>query len=368
VHVAFSLLTLAPGAVGGSESYARGLLGAFAQGHGPERVTVLIGPALEGGGAVEVRQVAPRIATRGVARLAGLLRGMARRDPSGADVLHHPLTVPAPHPRGPSVLTLHDVLHRELPLLFSRFERSFRRLAYERAARGATRVVTVSEYARGQIVQRVGIAPDRVVAIHSGVDHGRFDPTGPAESPTAGPFVLYPANLWPHKNHERLISALGQIEGLALVLTGAPSPRLAALKDRARREGVEMRHLGYVDDLAPLYRAARALVFPSLAEGWGAPVVEAMACGCPVAASDSPAVAEAVGGAAAAFPPHDVAAMADAIHRVTADDGLREQLRGQGLDRAAQLTWHGAAERHAEVYAEALRTAVRRGAPTRPGR
>jgi glycosyltransferase involved in cell wall biosynthesis len=359
VHVAFSLLTLAPGAVGGSETYARGLLDAFAEGHGPHRVTVLVGPAIAGGGPIEVSQVAPRIADGGVGRLAGLLRGMARGDASGADVLHHPLTVPAPRPRRPSVLTLHDLLHRELPSSFSRAERAFRRFAYEPAARRATRVVTVSEHARGQIIRCLGIPPERIVAIHSGVDHERFARTGPTESPTAAPFVLYPANLWPHKNHERLISALARVEGIALVLTGAPSLRLDALKDHARREGVELHHLGYVDDLAPLYRGARALVFPSLAEGWGAPVVEAMACGCPVAASDSPAVAEAAGGAAALFPPDDVAAMADAIQRVTADDGLLEQLTGQGLERAAQLTWSGAAARHAEVYAGALRTGGR---------
>jgi glycosyltransferase involved in cell wall biosynthesis len=354
VHVAFSLVTLAPGAVGGSETYARGLLEAFAEGLGPERVTVLVGPPVTGSGAVEVRQVAPRIAARGVGRLAGLIRGMARRDSSGADLLHHPLTVPAPRARGPSVVTLHDVLHRELPSSFSRAERAFRRLAYERAARRATRVITVSQHAREQIVQRIGIPAERVVAIRSGIDHARFTPTGPAKSPTAGPFVLYPANLWPHKNHERLIAALARVEGVALVLTGAPSPPLAALEDRARLEGVELRHLGYVDDLAPLYRGARALVFPSLAEGWGAPVVEAMACGCPVAASDSGAVLEASGGAALSFPPHDVVAMADAIRRVTNDGSMREHLRGQGLQRAAQLTWAAAAAGHGEVYAEAL--------------
>ena len=343
--MAFSLLTLAPGQVGGSETYARGLLQAFANGHGPERFTVLEGTAIAGDGA---------------ARLAGLIRGMATPDRSGADVLHHPLTVPAPRARGPWVLTLHDVLHRELPSLFSRAERAFRRVAYDRAARRATRVVTVSEHSRGQIVERLGIAPERVVAIHSGVDHERFNPAGPAATPTERPFVVYPANLWPHKNHERLVSAVGRAEGVALVLTGAPSPRLDTLTEHARREGVELRHLGYVDDLAPLYRGARALVFPSLAEGWGLPVTEAMACGCPVAASDTGAVAEAAGEAALPFPPADVDAMAEAIRRITADDELRGELIGRGFRRAARLTWAAAAARHAEVYEEALGAAAPR--------
>jgi glycosyltransferase involved in cell wall biosynthesis len=357
--VAFSLLTLAPGSIGGSEIYARGLLSAYADGRGPERVTVLVGPAasatLKPEGLVAVRTRPPSVAEAGARRLVGLIRGMAAVDTSDADVLHHPLTVPAPRASGPSVLTLHDLLHRELPSLFSRPERAFRRLAYERAARNATRVVTVSEHARRQIVERLGIDAQRVVTIHSGIDHGRFTPTGPVESPLPGRFVLYPANLWPHKNHERLIAALARVGGVALVLTGAPSPRLGALQDAARREGVELRHLGYVDDLAPLYRGASAVVFPSLAEGWGAPVVEAMACGCPVAASNAAAVVEAAGGAALHFAPRDVSAMADAIRRVIGDDDLREELRGRGLERAGRLTWAVAAERHTDVYADALR-------------
>jgi glycosyltransferase involved in cell wall biosynthesis len=359
VHLAFSLLTLAPGAVGGSETYARGLLGAFVEGHGPERVTVLASPAvsatLRAGGPVEIQARSLTVGEAGGARLAGLLRGMATSDTSGADLLHHPLTVPAPRARGPSVLTLHDVLHREHPSMFSRAERTFRRVAYDRAARNATRVVTVSEHSRRQIVEHLGIAPGRVVAVQSGVDHARFTPAGPLAAPLARPFVLYPANLWPHKNHARLISALAHVGGIALVLTGAPSPRLTRLQDLAQRHGVELRHLGYVDDMPALYRAATALVFPSLAEGWGAPVVEAMACGCPAAASDSGAVAEAAAGAALLFPSDDVAAMADAIRQVTGDESLRQQLRGQGLERAAQLTWARAAAGHAEVYADALR-------------
>jgi glycosyltransferase involved in cell wall biosynthesis len=359
MHLAFSLLTLAPGAVGGSETYARGLLGAYAEGRGPERVKVLANPAaaatIQPGGPVELHERSLNVGDAGAARLAGLVRGMAAPDSSAAELLHYPLTVPAPRARGASVVTLHDVLHREHPAMFSRAERAFRRVAYERAARNATRVVTVSEHSRRQIVELLGIAPERVVAIHSGVDHARFTPAGPLAAPFPGPFVLYPANLWPHKNHERLISALAQVGGLALVLTGAPSSRLASLQALARRHGVDLRHLGYVHDLPALYRAATTLVFPSLAEGWGAPVVEAMACGCPVAASDAGAVAEAAGGAALLFPSDDVVAMADAIRRVTRDEGLREQLRGQGIERAARLTWAAAAARHTEVYADALR-------------
>jgi glycosyltransferase involved in cell wall biosynthesis len=322
-------------------------------------VTVLAGTAaaatLQSGGPVAVQAWPPDVEAAGTARLAGLVRGMRLRDTSDAELLHYPLTVPAPRARGPSVVTLHDVLHRELPSLFGRAERAFRRVAYDRAARRATRVVTVSEHSRRQIVERLGIAPERVAAIRSGADHAWFRPDGPAAAPVAGDFVLYPANLWPHKNHERLVAALARVPGVTLVCTGATYGRLERLEATARSEGVDLRHLGYVDDLAALYRAATALVFPSLAEGWGAPVVEAMACGCPVAASDAGAVAEAAGGAALLFRPDDLDGMAVAIRRIVSDPSLRDELRARGLERAAELTWEASAERHTEVYADALR-------------
>jgi glycosyltransferase involved in cell wall biosynthesis len=217
-------------------------------------------------------------------------------------------------------------------------------------------VITVSEHARGQIVWRLGIAPEHVAAIHAGIDHARFTPTGPAEAPTERPFVLYPANLWPHKNHERLIAALSRVQGVALVLTGAPSPRLAALENQTRREGVELIHLGYVDDLAPLYRGARAVVFPSLAEGWGAPVIEAMACGCPVATSTEASLEEVVGDAALAFDPSEPDAIAGAIDRITQDEGLRAQLREAGLERAKAFTWERSAQAHVETWEAAARS------------
>jgi glycosyltransferase involved in cell wall biosynthesis len=372
LHVAFSLLTLEPGAVGGSETYARGLLGAYGTGAGPERVTVLAGPRAAASlrelerGAVGVREIAgARLRTGRAGRAAALVGGMLRppkeaaRLAEAADVLHLPLTVPIPRARRtPTVLTLFDLLHHDVPALFGRGERAFRKLAYERAARHATHVVTVSEHSRGRIAALLGIEPARIAAIHPGIDHIRFHP-GPATGLEGlalpeRPWVLYPAALWPHKNHERLLAALARIEGVELVLTGATFGREEELRAQARRLGVadRVRHLGFVPAAAlpNLYRAANALVFPSLAEGFGQPALEAMACGCPVAASDTPALAEACADAALLFDPYDPAAIATAITRAMHDEGLREA----GLQRARAFTWERAAGEHAEVYAAAL--------------
>ena len=115
-------------------------------------------------------------------------------------------------------------------------------------------------------------------------------------------------------------------------------------------------HLGYVDEqeVAALYRGAEAMIFPSLYEGFGLPPLEAMACGCPVAASKTGAVAEVCGDAALLFDPNDVDAIEAAISRISSDARLRSELSGAGIKQAANFTWERAARRHLEVYRNAL--------------
>src|SRR5215207_1225675 len=149
------MLTLVPGAMGGSETYARALLREFASGNGPERVSVLLNPraraVYEGGGGGPVRLVERRgfrPARRAPARAAALAAGMAGRRllarglPDGLAVLHYPFTVPIPRAPGPNVVTLHDVQHHDLPSFFPRAERLLRRFTYDDAARRATVVIT----------------------------------------------------------------------------------------------------------------------------------------------------------------------------------------------------------------------------------
>lgn len=292
---------------------------------------------------------------------------VAREVPPGLDLLHFPVTVPIPRTALPEVVTLHDVQHHDLPEFFSRSERALRRLTYDAAARRAAAVVTPSEYSARRITDVLGIPPERVEAIHSGIDHVRFRPEPGAEDSDQlarlglrRPFVLYPANLWPHKNHERLIEAFARVSEpeLDLVLVGQTYGRLQLLAKTARRVGTadRLRHLGYVDrDAVPvLYRAARAVVFPSLYEGFGGPPLEAMACGCPVAASTRAALGEVCGGACLAFEPELVESTAAAIGRVVLDESLRSELREAGLERARSFSWEDAARRHADVYQRVL--------------
>jgi len=377
VHVAFALLTLFPGRVGGSESYVRGLLGEFAAGNGPERVTVLAnGPVMKAyreraGGPVALRHARgyragesdlTRLVAMSTAPLAR--RRLARDLPGDVDVLHHPVTVPIPRMPGvPTVTTVHDLQHRELPGFFSRGERLFRRWAYEGAARRADLVLTPSEHARERLIEIAGVPPERAAAVPLGIDHGRFRPEPTDADATLaerlslpGRYVVYPANLWPHKNHARLIEAFSRLpdDGLELVLSGQDYGRRRELEEQARRLGIEGRvtHLGYLEpeDVPALYRGALAMAFPSLYEGFGSPPLEAMACGCPVASSTRGSLAEVLGDAALSFDPESADDIAAAIARLAEDGALRERLIERGLERARGFTWEAAARRHLELY------------------
>lgn len=366
MHVALALLTLFPGRSGGTETYARALVREFGRGRAAGPMTLLVSErvarALGDPGlpmhVVSSYRTGDSAATRLLAMtFAGLAPRLTGRDvPAGIDVVHYPVTVPIPRVDGAAtVVSLNDVQHHELPEFFSTAERRYRRWAYDGAARRADEVLTLSEHARGQIVERLGVPPDHVTAIPCAVDHDRFSPQpGELDSQLDLPerFLLYPANLWPHKNHERLLRAhaLAGLGDVDLVLTGQTYGRLLPGAAHGR-----VRHLGHVpfERLPALYRRATAMVFPSLFEGFGMPLVEAMASGCPVAASASGAIAETCGDAALLFDPEDEEAIAGAMRRIVEDEELRARLRADGLLRAAGFRWDDVAARHVEVYRRA---------------
>jgi glycosyltransferase involved in cell wall biosynthesis len=203
--------------------------------------------------------------------------------------------------------------------------------------------------------------------VHLGIDHARFAPEPQDDDEATARrhalperFVFYPANLWQHKNHERLIDAFAQVgdDALELLLAGETYGRLEPLLERARRAGVgrRVRHLGHVPpaEVPALLRRATALVFPSLYEGFGAPPLEAMACGCPVASSTRASLAEVCGDAALAFDPEDPGEIAAAIERVATDGELRVDLRDHGLEHAGRFSWEAAARGHVAAYEQAL--------------
>jgi glycosyltransferase involved in cell wall biosynthesis len=351
VHVGISLLTLSPGEQGGAETYARHLLRGL-RSVGTLDYSVFVPgrlvSAAEGIQAVAVRELPfahhgpPRIPAMSI---AGHASGELRRQLRETDVVHYPLTVAVPRTRRARVLTLHDLQHHDFPELFSRSRRAFRHFAYDRAARGAQIVIVPSEFVREQTLERLELDPSRVHVIPHGVEHDLFTPSDePREH-----FLLYPARLWKHKNHPRLLQAFVDLRretpGLRLVLTGDGLDVL-----RNPPDGVEL--LGSVshEELAALYRRAACLVFPSLYEGFGLPVLEAMASGCPVAASDRGAIPEVCGDAAVLFDPDDVYAIANGVREALA---RADELRERGIAHAASFTWEETARRHETAYEQA---------------
>jgi glycosyltransferase involved in cell wall biosynthesis len=352
--IGVSLLTLDPSTVGGSQTYARELVRALTE-HGTFDYRVFVSEiAPEAGGDLRTIVVpefpAGRSRTRRIAGLAfatlwdrRLRRALAREDACG---FHFPLTVMLPRVGVPAAITVHDLQHEVFPQFFSRPQLTYRRHVYGRSVRASRLVIAVSEHVRDDLVGRLGYPREQVRVIYHGVDHERFRPEPGREAPSGGgrgSFLLYPANWWPHKNHEVLLEAFALVRParpeLRLVLTGAGHPNNLP-------EGVAS--LGRVSDerLADLYRTAAGLVFPSLYEGFGLPPLEAMACGCPVAVSLAGALPEICGDAAVYFDPTSIEDIARGIEEVLDDPP------GGRVEQAARYTWEEFARRHDAVYRE----------------
>jgi glycosyltransferase involved in cell wall biosynthesis len=348
VRVGISLLPLASGEAGGSAASARQLVRALGAVGTLEYVVFV--PAHDRAAASGLRAVdvhdrrEPRrrpleLATYAVTAFR-TRRVQTRAD--AVDALHYAVTNPVPRAEAPTVVTLHDSQHRDLPERFDPSRRSFRREEHDAAARAAEAIVVPTQFVRDRAIDRLGVGSERVHVIPPGVNHTLFRP-GEDEREL---FLLYPARAWPHKNHARLFEAFAMLRKdrprLRLVLAGDGLARLGPLPDGVERWGVVA-----PTELASLYRRAACVVYPSLYEGFALPPLEAMACGCVVAASNAAAIPEVCGGAAVLFDPLDPESIVQAILET---DERRAELSELGLFRAAAFTWEDAARRHEEVY------------------
>lgn len=340
--VGIALLTLAPGRMGGSETYARGLTAALSE-HGRESYLVGVPPD-----AVDAASSLPYVVAGAAGdspRPVALLRAaLARSTFRTVGVVHYPLTIALPAPAGRHVVTLHDVLHLDLPELVPRRTRQFRRFAYDRAARRADLVIVPSEFVRERAVRWLRLDPGRVRVVHHAVDTSVFH----ARDRTPEPFLLYPARAWRHKNHDLLFDAFARVRSvrpeLDLVLTGGGHERFATLPDGVRSLGNVS-----VAELSGLYRRASAVVFPSLYEGFGLPVLEALASGCPVVAIAGTAVEEVASAPAVTFAAPEMDAFANGIMDALAVDSA---VLEAAAEAAAGFTWQRVAASHEEIYAE----------------
>jgi alpha-1,3-rhamnosyl/mannosyltransferase len=230
--------------------------------------------------------------------------------------------------RVPTVVTVHDLAILRAPEAFPRWHRLYGIGGLTRVLQAADAVVAVSEFTRAETIELAGVAPERIRVVPNGVDP-IFTPEGPRAE---GNYVLAVATLEPRKNLGRAVSAAREA-GVELRVVGARG-----------WGGVEVDGwVGEVPDteLAPLYRGARCVVYPSLYEGFGLPVVEAMACGTPVVTSSGTAMEEVAGGAAVLVDALDVSAISAGIAQALA---RRDELVPAGIARAREFTWERAAD------------------------
>jgi glycosyltransferase involved in cell wall biosynthesis len=314
------------------------------------------------------------------------------------DLLHVTYNAP-PFSPCPTVVTIHDISFEHYPQFFSPRDLLILKTLVPLSARRAAHILTVSQHAKREIVERYSLPPDKITVTYEAAG-AQFRPSDDPARLLAvrakygipdGPFVLALGNLQPRKNMTRLVEAFAELvtsasevrgpEGqrseiggqntreagyrpsstghrspvtASLVIAGKAQWRESEVFQAVQRAGLVGRVVfpGYVDepDLPALYSAAAVFVYPSLYEGFGLPPLEAMACGTPVISSNAASLPEVVGDAALLVDPNDTVALAQALYSVLAQPALHADLRRRGFDRAAQFSWQRCAAETLAVY------------------
>lgn len=242
----------------------------------------------------------------------------------------------------PTVSLIVDLLHRDFPASLEPVDLEHRARALERAVAVTDCFQVISDYTGRRLRDLAGIAPERMIRTYLPLQDRLAWPS-PASAPAPAPYFLYPANAWAHKNHETLLVAYKLYRDAVgpgawrLVLTGHPDARMARVRTVAAALGLDasVEFAGYVDDarLAGLWRDAGALVFPSLHEGFGVPLLEAMAAGVPILASDATALPEIAGDAARLCDARAPRLLAEGLRELASDTELRRRLIARGRER-----------------------------------
>jgi glycosyltransferase involved in cell wall biosynthesis len=279
---------------------------------------------------------------RDVGWYLGALPTKARLD--RMDVLHCPTQRAPVRSPVPLVATFHDLAVLRHPETFNRWTREYSRRLLPRVARAATRLIAVSEFTKRELIELLDVPGEKVRVIPNAVG----EPFTAAGEAADGDYVLAVSTLEPRKNLPRLVEGyeLAKLNGLPLLVAGA------AGWGEVRIGGSGVRWLGEVGDeeLARLYRGARCVAYVSLYEGFGLPVLEAMACGAPVVVARTGALEEVSGDAAVLVDPLDPDAIAAGLNEAI---DRREDLRERGLERAGAFDWRDVARETVAVYAEA---------------
>ncbi|MBC8075133.1 MAG: glycosyltransferase family 4 protein [Chloroflexales bacterium] len=374
MHIGIDISRLGVSARTGTEHYLHELLAALAQldRHNPytlycNQLPAALPPI---GPNMALRRIpSPRLWTH-----YRLSREMLLRPPELLFVPAHVL--PLARPRR-SVVTIHDLGYEYFPEAHPRAQRLYLRLSTLWSARVATRLIAISGATRHDLIARYGVPAAKIAVVHHGLSP-RFRPEPDLARQQAAqarygiqpPYFLYVGTVQPRKNLVRLVQAFATFlagdrgtrhvdHNIQLVISGKrgwlTSEIEQAVAQQFGRNDRAVRFTGYVadDDVPALLGGALAFVFPSLYEGFGLPVLEAMACGAPVIAANTSSLPEVAGDAALLVPPTDTAAIARAMRDVATNHALRDELRQKGFARAAQFTWQRCARETLDVLLQA---------------
>jgi glycosyltransferase involved in cell wall biosynthesis len=259
-----------------------------------------------------------------------------------------------------SIVTVHDMWGFDYPIFPEVKDYLYRKMDHA-GIKHATHLITVSSFSKREITEYLHIDPEKITVVYNGLNHNLFRPVD-APSPFSYDYILFVGSEQPRKNFKTLLKAFKilkekkEFNDLKLVKIGGPEKqefRDESLKEIQRLDLMnEVIFTGYVkdEDLPVYYSNARCLVSPSLCEGFGLPVVEAMACGCPVITANTSAFPEILGDAGIIRDPFDFNGFAEDIEKLRKTDSMREELIGKGFKRVKMFSWESAAEKIIKIY------------------
>jgi len=363
--IALNLLYLIPGVVGGTETYARSLINALARQDSDNEYSVFLSKEaadLDVTPAPNFRRVVcPVVAMKRAARYSweqGVLPlQLLRENPALVHSLGYVIPLAA---RGPQVVSVHDVNYLGHTGRRTAIGRRAFRFFVERTVKRADKVITISEFSRGEIIRHMDVPGDKVQVIHLAgreVENGSAAPIPPSEIQRniGRPYIMAFSSLSAHKNIGRLVTAFRKISASvphALVLVGHMPEKNAARSEIESTGDDRIIFTGHLPDaeVESLMQNASLFAFPSLYEGFGMPVVDAQHAGVPVACSSAGALPEVAGEGAVVFDPLSVDDMASALQRCLLDMDLRLTLIANGYENAKRFSWDKTARETLDVY------------------
>lgn len=323
----------------------------------------------------------PGIWRRGIAKIRRYTRGIFNSGTfsgrlltsHGVNLLFCPFTAPTyAEPGIPTVSVILDLQHRHHPEFFTPYEIELRNSYMSEVSRKSDQIICISEFVRQSVLKHLKTAPEKIHTIHICIQARlvEYDPAKVAAHLVSlginrNPYMFYPANFWPHKNHRMLFTAYGMFlsrnpdKKIDLVLTGALDDLEEELKGVVRRMGLAERvhFLGFLpqDQVTAVWQGCEFLIFPSLYEGFGIPVLEAMCFGKPVLCSNSTSLPEVAGDAAFYFDPRKPGDIVRCLERIVRDSALGADLVGRGRQRAASFYPEAMTRKYVEIFRSTIK-------------